>query len=810
MNRKITGCFYIVAFIITASVANAQQITQTVRGRIVDNITQSPLPGASVTVIKDSTILMGAAADMDGNFRLDNVPVGRQTFKVFYTGYKTQTLADMIVSSGKELILNIQLEESVISMKTFEVTANNKHDAINDMATGSVRTFNTEETERYAGSRGDPARMASNYAGVQGTDDSRNDVVVRGNSPIGLLWRLEGVNIPNPNHFAVAGTTGGPVSILNDKYLATSDFYTGAFPAEYGNSIAGVFDLKMRNGNNEKNEFTGQFGFLGTELFAEGPISKADQSSYLVSFRYSTLQLFQSMHIQIGTDAVPNYMDGAFKLNFPTKKAGTFSLFGIGGKSGIDIIVSKDSTQTQQLYGDQNRDQYFNTYMGVVGFTHTYQINSSSYTHFTLSASVADQLAKDNLVYRDSLERYSSGAAVVDSIIPKLRNNMHEEKVSASFTYNKKFNAQNSMKLGIYADKYYENNIDSNYASQITYTWVYRSNYQGTAILLQPFVQYQFKANDDLVFNGGLHGQYFDQSNSKSIEPRIGMKWNVTKKQALSASFGMHSQLLPTYVYYEQALAPNGAELLTDKNLDFMRSIHYVLSYDVLFTSNAHIKIETYYQTLYDVPVTITPSSFSILNQGSSFNTYYVDSLTKKGTGKNYGVEVTLEKFFSNSFFYMFTGSLYNSKYTGSDGVERNSDFNGNFATNLLVGKEYKIGKQKLTVLNIGGKVTYAGGRLYTPVDNDSSLKVGDKIEIDSLRNTLRFKNYFRADLKIGLRFNRHKISHEFGLDLVNITGAKNLLDYVYSPNPLNPSAGLLQPEYQLGFLPIFYYKVDF
>ncbi len=481
MQHKIT--FFILLSLLAIgnpTPLHSQALTQTVRGRIIDKITQSPLPGASIAAIKDSTILMGASADMNGYFHLDNVPVGRQTFKVFFVGYTTMTLSDVIVSSGKEVVLTIELDESIVQMKTFELKAVANGGAINEMASGSVRTFNTEETERFAGSRGDPARMASNFAGVQGTDDTRNDVVVRGNSPIGLLWRLDGVNIPNPNHFATPGTTGGPVSMLNDKTLSNSDFYTGAFPAEYGNSIAGVFDLKLRSGNTEKHEFTGQFGFLGTEILAEGPINKELHSSYLLSFRYSSLELFNKLHIKIGTDAVPNYMDGAFKLNFPTRHCGTFALFGIGGKSNVDILVSKDTVPTQQLYGDKDRDQYFATNMQIVGFTHLYQINSSSYTHLTIAASTATTKALDDLVYRNKDFK-------IDSVIHKLGYDFNERKLSLSFTYSKKFSARHSLKVGIYGDKYYENLIDTSY-NQTTYHWENREDYHGNTLLLQPFL----------------------------------------------------------------------------------------------------------------------------------------------------------------------------------------------------------------------------------------------------------------------------------------------------------------------------------
>ncbi|MCB0797321.1 MAG: carboxypeptidase-like regulatory domain-containing protein, partial [Chitinophagales bacterium] len=296
----------------------AQDLKQTIRGNIIDRESKATLPGANVLLYADTVFLSGTTTNEDGNFRLEG-PVGRVDLVVRYIGYQDFFITNLVVSSGKEVVLQIELEESAQALDEVTITAFREGEVVNDMATVSVRSFTVEETDRYAGSRGDPARMASNFAGVQGADDSRNDLVIRGNSPIGVLWRLENLDIPNPNHFAIAGTTGGPVSIINNKYLSNSDFFTGAFPAEYGNATAGVFDLQMRKGNDEQYEFSGQLGFLGTELFAEGPLSKENKSSFLVSYRYSTLQLFESLNIQIGTEAVPRYQDGAVKLFFPLK-----------------------------------------------------------------------------------------------------------------------------------------------------------------------------------------------------------------------------------------------------------------------------------------------------------------------------------------------------------------------------------------------------------------------------------------------------------------------------------------------------------
>ena len=325
--------------------AYSQDYSQTIRGTVVDKQSQSPLPGASV-VLLNSTSPIGVQTDIDGNFKLEKVPLGRQGIQVTFLGYNPATLANLTLTSGKEIVLTIELEEKVITTDEVVISAEkNKAEALNEMTTVSARAFTVEETSRYAGSFNDPSRMAMNYAGVANTNDSRNDIIIRGNSPLGLLWRLEGINIPNPNHFGALGTTGGPVSILNNNDLANSDFLTGAFPSEYGNATSGVFDLNMRSGNNEKREYVCQFGFNGLELGAEGPFSKKSKASYLANYRYSTLQILDALHINLGIGAIPQYQDFTFKLNFPGTKFGKFSVFGIGGLSHITIIENqKDSS----------------------------------------------------------------------------------------------------------------------------------------------------------------------------------------------------------------------------------------------------------------------------------------------------------------------------------------------------------------------------------------------------------------------------------------------------------------------------------
>ncbi len=393
MKKNIYFLFYIIACLIT-ELADAQT-TQTIKGKVVDKESKAPLYGAVVR-LQDTTI--GEMTDTNGNFIIRGVPVGKHNLNVTYFGYLSASVNELQVTSAREVIVTIELEQSVQQLSEVAVSQVREH--INEMALISSKTFNVDEVERYAGSRADIPRMASNFAGVQGNDDSRNDIVIRGNSPTGVLWRLEDIDIPNPNHFNIPGTTGGPVTVLNENTLSNCDFFTGAFPAEYGNGVAGVFDVKLRNGNPDRYEFTAQMGFLGTELCGEGPISKSNGSSFLFAYRYSTLQLFTSLHINVGTSAIPNYQDLTFKLNFPIGKKATVAIFGIGGLSSINQVFSNLTSFQPDLYGPADRDQYFNANMGIVGAEFNYTINSKTYTKLVIAESGSDVFEHNNYIFR--------------------------------------------------------------------------------------------------------------------------------------------------------------------------------------------------------------------------------------------------------------------------------------------------------------------------------------------------------------------------------------------------------------------------
>jgi hypothetical protein len=768
-----------------STVLSFSQLTQTVRGKVYDAETNYPLSGVRVQVITDDTnARFIGGTDANGEFTLKKIPVGKHKLISKLNSYE-QSSVIIEVNSGKELILNIPLMEMVVTKEEIVVTARKKGEVLNEMAVLSSQQFSVEETNRYPGSRMDPARMASNFAGVQGSDDSRNDIVVRGNSPLGVVYRVEGIDIPNPSHFAVSGSTGGPVSVLNNKILGNSDFFMSAFPAEYGNSTSGVFDLKLQNGNNNQHEFTGQFGLFGTEVLAEGPMSKNGNSSYLVMGRYSSLALFQKLGVTIGTDAVPVYGDGAFKFNWKLKKGGQLSWWGMGGKSNIDLLISEQKEYSKEFYGEGDRDQYFGTSMYVSGLSYKKSLNEKTYLTATLAGSLEEQHARHMYLHR-SLEVTGADTTIkVDSSFNMLGFDFKTMKLSGYTAINHKINKQHLIKAGVNFDVLSFNYMDSVLADlDDRNSWKTRWNYSGTALLIQPFAQWKWKINDKMDLTAGIHAQYFTLSNSLSpAEPRVGWKYRMKGDQSIFAGAGLHSQTQPYYTY---AYDPDNDGNAHNLKMDFSRSLHSGLGYEKSFGPGLNFKTEAYYQYLYNLPINTMNNSFSLVNAGGGFSRVFPnDTLVNSGKGINYGLEFTLQKYFSKSFFFMVSASVYDSKYLASDGIWRNTSYKGSnisnnidlsYVWNVLAGKEFKIGKKQ--VIGVGTKITRAGGRRYGLVDIAQTEASKEIIFKDSLFNENTFRDYFRVDLKISWRMNTQKLTHEFGLDLVNLLNTRNVIQF--------------------------------
>lgn len=789
-SNAMKKLFSILLFALSILQSSAQDQTSvtTVRGTVVDKQSQYPLPGATI-ILLNSDPAKAAATNADGNFRLENVPVGRQSFQVTMIGYEPMVYTNLLLNSGKEFTLNVQLIETVTEMNTVEVIAtNNKGESLNKMSSVSTRTISIEEAQRYSGTLQDIARMAQNYAGVSSANDDRNDIIIRGNSPSGVLWRMEGIDIPNPNHFATLATTGGPISLINTNNLSNSDFSTGAFAAEYGNALSGVFDLKLRSGNNDKREYMAQMGFNGFELGAEGPFKKGKQASYMLNARYSFLGIMTKLGIDFGTgSAVPEYQDITFKIDLPTEKAGRFTFFGIGGSSFIDFKAN--DTGESNLYNDGKQNQQFQSSTGVAGMTHTYFFNEKTYGKLILAATTGGTEG-----FIDTLN-VNDMATKIYGVYQRQNNAL------GHYFVNSKLNAKHTVKVGLMYD-YYDFDIED--SSRYVGNYFFKEmDFHGSTALMRGYTEWQYRPAENWTLNSGVYSQYFELNGRSSVEPRLGLRYKVNEKQTLSFGTGLHSQLQPITIYFNREEGDSGVVYQNNKNLDYNKAAHFVLGHDWQLGRNMRLKSEIYYQYLYDIAVDHDSSSFSVLNAGATFVIPNNGNLVNRGTGENYGVELTLERFLDKGFYFLLTTSMFESKYTGSDGVSRNTAFNGNYVFNLLAGKEWKVGKNNAITFDV--KSTYAGGRRYSPVMMDESIAAHKEIRDLNNAYSEQYKPYFRTDMKLGFRMNGSKIAQAFYLDIRNVTNNQNV--FVENFNNRNNK---VETVYQTGFFPIFLWQLWF
>ncbi len=781
-----------VLFLFSIQELICQFYTQNIKGKVVDKITQQPLPGANI-VIQGTNPLLATTTDNYGNFRINNVPIGRVSVSVSFVGYQPVTLNNVDLTTGKELQLFIELEESVFEYEEVVVKANaSKIRPTNEMAIISARSFTVEETEKYAGSRGDVARMASNFAGVAFANDQRNDIIIRGNSPSGLLWRLDDVEIPNPNHFAENGTTGGPVSMLNNNVLRNSDFYTGAFPAEFGNALSGVFDLKMRNGNTEKHEFTIQSGFNGFELGAEGPINQQKQSSYLAYYRYSVLDIMDKLGFYFGTAGVPRYQDLVFKVNQPLTN-GAISVFGMAGMSSIDMLSSR--LDSSDLYLSEGQDIYNRSKLGALACSYTHFFNENISLKFIASA------------------LYQNGGTDIDTLDENNKNpfryiqhNIDESRLSVTTYLNMKHNSKLFSKAGLQIDQMgYDlgSKIYDHDSSRMVYYLHQTKKITDGPQLFKTFYQVKQKIGARWEFTGGLQFIYFTLNNNWNLEPRAGISFNYIPNCRINFGYGLHSRIQTLATYYWGEYYDGIGYKETNRNLDFTKAHHWVLGHDWDISQVLRFKVETYYQYLYHVPVRSTKHWYSIINTGANWGVEIYDSLVNKGKGYNYGLEFTIEKFLSRNYYFLITTSLYKSMYQGSDGVWRHTAFDGGYIVNLLGGYEQRVNQKWAITYDL--KLSTAGGKRYTPIDLEKSI-VNNETQFDERYIfEKQFEPFFKIDIKVGIKQNKPRSTNEWQIYVENLTNHRNPLYEYY-----NTTRKKITRSYQLGIFPMVLWRLTF
>jgi len=788
-NEEEMKKIIIMLFVLMQSAWLLAQPAGNIRGVVTDGASGQALPYVTVVVV-NSNPPVGTTTDETGRFRLNSLPVGRYDIRTSFVGYEPAVFKEIMVTSKKEVFLEITMRENIQELNEIAVYATvNKEAPLNPMALAGARMLSVEEASRYAGGLDDPARLVTAFAGVSGSTSS-NGIAIRGNSPQFLQWRLEGVEAVNPTHFSdITGVGGGILTALSSQVLGNSDFLTGAFPSEYGNALSGVFDMQLRTGNNQNYEHAVQIGTLGVEFASEGPFQKGKPASYLFNYRYSSMALVGDLLPDLaGPASGMRYQDLSLKLNFPTKQAGTFSIWGVGIIDHFIQKAPKDTADWLNIY-DSNAD--FRQTKAVGGMGHKIFFSEKSY----LKSALVANYTQNHITYDYITDTDWNSTTAAD-----MKNT--NWNVAFNTFLNTKFSAAHTNRTGInitglfydldywmVSDPYYYPPDDMvNYAKGT-----------GSSTMLSVFTQSSFRLTNSLTTNVGLHGIYFQLNEKAVVEPRASIRWKAFPKHAFGLAYGKHSRRENTDYYFVET--PPGSNEFTNKRLDFAKAHHLVLAYDWSISEHLHLKVEPYFQYLYDIPVEKN-STLSIINYRDWF---LMIPLVNEGKGKNYGIDMTLERYLHNGYYYLLTGSLFESRYTGGDGAWRNTRLNRNYVLNALGGKEWKMGKQKQNMLNLSLRFTLQGGERYIPIDEAASINEQRIVYDYSRAYEPQLSPEFISHFTLSYKINRDKLSHEFSLKMINVTGSKEFSGYYYNyrtnkPEMYNDAVTIPNISYKIEF----------
>ncbi|WP_435354421.1 TonB-dependent receptor [Emticicia sp. SJ17W-69] len=778
MYKSFTTILFLTFFCLEVFAQTAQQTTvQTIRGRVIDAISESPLAGVAVT-LKNTN--QGVQTDSDGYFRLEKVPVGRYQLQISSIGYENQNISELLLESGKEIVLEIHLRPSTNQLAEAVVKAQSSNLS---GAVTSIQTITTEQIFRYPGTYLDPARLATAYAGVANSNDQANGMVIRGNSPNGVQWRLEGVEVVNPNHLSNAGTfsdritqNSGGVNILSAQLLGNMSFLTGAFPAEYGNALSGVMDMRLRKGNNQKHEFTAQAGLIGIDVAAEGPVGNKG-ASYLVNYRYSFTGLLGLMGVTFGGENI-TFQDLSFNVSLPTKKVGDFTFFGMGGLSSNTFEGLRDTTlwKVQKDGFDIN----YKNKMGAIGVTHNVHFGEKVLWRSVLAASGMESSRDAYVLSKKTFQRYLTQIDTVS-----------KNKISFTSSLSYKINVKNTLKVGVF--------VTHQYDELFSLSTEKKSDGHAEGLIIQPYLNWQFSPVPKLTTNIGLHYLNYTFNRTKSFEPRFSINYQLTNNQSISFAYGLHSQLQPPQLYFAQANV-NSGNFLPNALLQFTKAHHYVLSSQRSFKKGSYLKAELYYQKLFNIPITTLNPTFSAINLVEDFTN---EPLQNLGKGENYGIELSYQQYLTNGFYALTNATLYNATYTGLDGVKRNSRYNGKYLFNLTVGKEWERTKNRM--LGTSLRIVWLGGYYERAINEQASIENKRLIYSSSEAFTVKQPDYFRPDFRIYLKKSKQKYSRTLALDIQNVAGYQNTSYSYYD---------ILQQkivrQYQLGLIPILSYRWEF
>jgi len=703
-----------------------------ISGMVVDEVTQKPLFGANIILIGTS---YGAATGEDGRYEINGVPVGSYQLKVSLLGYKSITKTDITVSNVKPAQADFKLTESVEQLKEVTVKSDYFNKSPEDII--SVRSLNYEEIRRAPGGFEDVIRALSVLPGVAQADAGRNDLIVRGGAPSENLYLVDGIEVPNINHFGSQGATGGPLSYVNLDFVKDVTFSTGGFASQYGDKLSSVLKIDLRDGRKDKiggkaTVSASQFG-----LNLEGPVSS--NSNFLFSARRSYLDfIFKAA----GFGFVPEYYDVLSKYNYEPDAKNSFSFLFVGA---FDYVKYFNDTQNKRFDNARVLGSDENQYVTGLTYRHLF---SNGFFRVILSRNYVDY----NTLQKDTL------------LNPVFQNKSREseDKLKAELVF--RMSSNNEISLGadmsyirFKADIFFPD-FRTTFGETLPINNLHTNkDYTKAAV----YLNHNMLFFDKLRTNIGVRADYFDPLDKKLyFSPRFAASYALTELTDINFSAGIYYQA-PSYIWLA-AGAPN----------DYLKDIRvnqYVLGIDHKVTQDAVVKIEGYYKKYSDYPASLTRTYLVLANTGAgysgsddNYSSFGLEPLTSGGKGFARGVELSFQKKFSDVPYYGILSLTYNqSKYTALDGVERTGSYDQTWIFNVSGG--YKIDNY----WEIAAKFRYATSKPYTPFNPDGTQSISEY-------NTERLSPNHSLDLRVDRRWYFEKWTLITYIDMQNIYGHKN------------------------------------
>ena len=781
MSKKssIKAIILLFSFISISNFALSQNVK--VYGTITNVLNNDPIPFANIIV---EGTMIGTTSDIDGNYEILNLQAGAYNFKCSYIGFNTDIQSEIKVSSNKNLRLDFFLSENSEVLSEVKIKGNtfNKTKA----SPVSLRTINASEISKSPGGNRDISKVISNLPGVSSSSSFRNDIIIRGGAPSENRFFLDGIEIQTINHFSTQGSSGGPVGILNVNFIREVDLYTGAFPANRGNALSSVMELKQIEGNDE--EISGSFtvGSSDAGLTLNTPISK--KSTLLLSVRRSYLQfLFKALKLPF----LPTYNDMQFKYTYKPNNKNQFNFLGIAAIDDFTLNPGindgeKDSMQLAQNNYNLNNLVINNQWNYTVGGTWRHFFSNSN-LFFVMSRSHLNNTALKYLDYAD----------VTSQKILDYKSEEIENKTRLEYNFER-----NEYTINVGAnleDATYLNNTKQNFT-------VGDSIFTGVVNADLNFLKYgaftqigKTYFSNKLVASFGLRidGNSFTESkNTPNLSPRLSLAFNLNEKISLNSNIGRFYQL-PTYTIL--GFEDDGKYL--NKDASYISCDHLVVGIEYNPSSYSKITLESFYKSYANYPFSVL-DSISLANLGGDFGVIGNEDISSISKGNSYGVELLAQQKMSSSIYGILSVTYYRSRFEDKKGDLVASTWDNRFILNMTAGKKFKRN------IELGLKYRYSGGAPYTPIDliNSSNKAIWDINQrgvLDyNLLNTKRLNGQHGLDIRVDKKWFFKSWSLNAYIDIENILNAKRELpsEYGIDPNlgPLVAGTGETSDSYPL------------